>query len=250
MHYSGRDAYAAWERDFLTYSNHHQNVVHLFGLSRQKSNPALVFCDDVVHLVQIWEKCSPIVKCYLQLHFDLARLNIPENMGGISFAYESYMQGAAFVRRDTGMICFGSQSRGEMSSQLIIEELFPFLFAFEPEEPDKLLPFDLFQDETCTLEYLWGIPKKDSLSQQIITSSSLDMLSHLSHLWLPDYRNNIFPITLPLISSWTVGDKDSFRTVGWFKKLDRSYSFIVSPWRSNSGKEGILLEHGWTRYVD
>ncbi|THU82561.1 hypothetical protein K435DRAFT_971920, partial [Dendrothele bispora CBS 962.96] len=81
MHYSGRDAYAAWERDFLKYSNHHQNVVHLFGLSRQKSNPALVFCDDVVHLVQIWEKCSPIVKCYLQLHFDLARLNIPENMG-------------------------------------------------------------------------------------------------------------------------------------------------------------------------
>ncbi|THV00160.1 hypothetical protein K435DRAFT_776714 [Dendrothele bispora CBS 962.96] len=45
MYYSGRDAYAAWERDFLKYSNHHENVVHLFGLSRQKSNLALVFCD-------------------------------------------------------------------------------------------------------------------------------------------------------------------------------------------------------------
>ncbi|THU93756.1 hypothetical protein K435DRAFT_840115 [Dendrothele bispora CBS 962.96] len=69
MHYSGRDAYAAWEQDFLRYSNHHQNVVHLFGLSRQKSNPALVFCDDVVPWAQVWKKCSPIVKCYLRAHF-------------------------------------------------------------------------------------------------------------------------------------------------------------------------------------
>ncbi|THV00145.1 hypothetical protein K435DRAFT_466215 [Dendrothele bispora CBS 962.96] len=68
MYYSGRDAYAAWERDFLQYSNHHQNVVHLFGLSRQKSNPALVFCDDVVPLARVWEKCSSIVKCYLSIY--------------------------------------------------------------------------------------------------------------------------------------------------------------------------------------
>ncbi|THU82559.1 hypothetical protein K435DRAFT_933080 [Dendrothele bispora CBS 962.96] len=51
----------------------------------------------------------------------------------------------------------------------------------------------------------------------------------------------MFPITLPFISSWTASDKDSFRTVGWFKKLD-------SPWDSIHGKEGTLLEHGWTRF--
>ncbi|THU79741.1 hypothetical protein K435DRAFT_519577 [Dendrothele bispora CBS 962.96] len=244
MHYSGRDAYAAWERDLLKYSNHHQNVMHLFGLNRQKSNPALVFCDDVVPMAQIWEKCTSIAKCYLQVCFDLARWDFPESMGGRSFADESYTQGAVFVRRDTGMICFGSQSRGVMGSQLITREL-RFATSFMPEEPEKLLPFDLFHDETRALEYLWGIPKKDSLSQQIITGSALDILG------FPYYvsgREHMFPIALPLISSWAASDDDSFRTVGWFKKLGRSYTFMVSPWRSNSGKEGIQLEHGWTRF--
>ncbi|THU87472.1 hypothetical protein K435DRAFT_342058 [Dendrothele bispora CBS 962.96] len=92
MHYSGRDAYAAWERDFLKYSNHHPNVVHLFGLIRLKSNPALVFCDDVIPLAQVWEKCSSIAKCYLDIHFDLARWNFPKSMGGISCATESYWE--------------------------------------------------------------------------------------------------------------------------------------------------------------
>ncbi|THU87476.1 hypothetical protein K435DRAFT_842525, partial [Dendrothele bispora CBS 962.96] len=131
MHYSGRDAYAAWERDFLNYSNHHPNVVHLFGLSRQKSNPALVFCDDVVPLAQIWEKCSPVIKCYLTIYFDAASQKFPESMGGSSFAYESFWQGAVFVRRDTGMICFGSQSRGEIGSQLVARELSLFRVAYK-----------------------------------------------------------------------------------------------------------------------
>ncbi|THU84849.1 hypothetical protein K435DRAFT_869874 [Dendrothele bispora CBS 962.96] len=122
VHYSGRDAYAAWERDFLRYSNHHQNIVHLLGLNRQKSNPALVFCDDVVPLAQIWEKCPPIVKFYLHVNF------------------------------------------------------------------------------------------------------------------------------IYLAPQTAFGDKDLFRTVGWFKKLDKSYSLVSSPWTSIPGKEGILLEHGWTRF--
>ncbi|THU93758.1 hypothetical protein K435DRAFT_967153 [Dendrothele bispora CBS 962.96] len=182
MHYSGRDAYAAWERDLLKYSNHHQNVVHLFGLNREKSNPALVFCDDVVPWAQIWEKCTSIAKCYLDVCFDLARWNFPGSMGGLSFANESFNQGAVFVRRDTGMICFGSQSRGEMDSQLIKRRLpWPFS-ALLSEEPDKTLPFDLFHDETRTLEYLLGIPEKHSLSQQIITSSPFDILNFLNYV--------------------------------------------------------------------
>ncbi|THV00144.1 hypothetical protein K435DRAFT_466209 [Dendrothele bispora CBS 962.96] len=167
-------------------------------------------------------------------------------MGGTTFADASFMQGAVFVRRDTGMICFGSQSQGVMDSQLIARELGftpgPF---FWPDEPDKLLPFDLFHDETRTLDYFWGIPKKASLSQQNIAGSLLDMLSY------PHYdlrREHMFPITLPSISLWTASDEDSFRTVGWHKKLDRSYSFMVSPWTAFPGKEGILLEHGWTRF--
>ncbi|THV00154.1 hypothetical protein K435DRAFT_466302 [Dendrothele bispora CBS 962.96] len=173
---------------------------------------------------------------------------IPESIGGYSFAYESYMQGAVFVRRDTGMICFGSQSQGAMGSQLFGTEILLFPPVDESGEPDQLLPFDLFYDEARTLEYLLGIPKTYSLSQQIITSSSLDILSFLNFFWGGQYRKNMFPITLPSISSAI--DKDSCRTVGWFKKLDRSYSFMVSLWRSIHGKQGILHEHGWTRYVD
>ncbi|THV00130.1 hypothetical protein K435DRAFT_837429 [Dendrothele bispora CBS 962.96] len=171
-------------------------------------------------------------------------------MGGISFANEGYRQGAVFVRRDTAMICFGSQSQGEMGSQLITRELPLLGINTEPEEPDKLLPFDLFHDETRTLEYLWGILQEDSLSQHIITSPPLDTLSFLEYFWGGNwqYRYNMFPITLPSISSWTASNKDSFRTVGWFKNLDRSYLFMVSPWRSIPEKEGILLEHGWTRF--
>ncbi|THV00162.1 hypothetical protein K435DRAFT_855004 [Dendrothele bispora CBS 962.96] len=246
MHYSGRDAHAAWERDFLRYSSQYGSR-HV--LIVQKSNPALVFCDDIVPLALIWEKCSSVVKCHLNVHFNLARRMFPESMGGRSFADESYTkQGAVFVRRDTGTICFGGQSRAAIASQVITRGI-PWSFsAIVAEEPDKLLPFDLFHDETRTLEYLWGIPKKDSLLQQIMTSSPLDMLSHFTHFWLPEHGHNMFPITLPSISSRTASDKDSFRTVGWFKKLDRSYSFMVSPWRSTHGKEGILFEHGWTQF--
>ncbi|THU93747.1 hypothetical protein K435DRAFT_840114, partial [Dendrothele bispora CBS 962.96] len=80
MHYCGRDAYAAWERDLLKYSSHDQNVVHLFGLNRQRSNPALVFCDDVFPLARIWETCTPIAKCYLRVQFDQVSRNFPESM--------------------------------------------------------------------------------------------------------------------------------------------------------------------------
>ncbi|THU86203.1 hypothetical protein K435DRAFT_805274 [Dendrothele bispora CBS 962.96] len=186
MHYSGRDTYDAWEQDFLSYSNHHQNVVRLFGLTRQKSNPALVFCD--------------------------------------------------------GMICFGTQSQ---EATQLISWSGPIIV---PEELDKLLSFDLFHDETRTLEYLLGIPKKHSFSQQIITGSPLDTLAFLNCLWRGSYKHSMFPITLPQISSWAASDKDSFRTVGWFKRLDKSYSFMVSAWRSMTEKEGIQLEHGWTRF--
>ncbi|THU82553.1 hypothetical protein K435DRAFT_446445 [Dendrothele bispora CBS 962.96] len=147
------------------------------------------------------------------------------------------------------MICFGSQSQREMGSQLIARELGftpgPF---FEPDEPDKLLPFDLLHDETRSLEYLSGNTKKDSLSPQIITDSLLDKSSLVQYFWGQEPRNSMFPITLPSISLRTASDNDSFRTVGWFKKWDRSYSFMVNPWMSFSEKEGILLEHGWTRF--
>ncbi|THU81685.1 hypothetical protein K435DRAFT_469882 [Dendrothele bispora CBS 962.96] len=145
------------------------------------------------------------------------------------------------------MICFGSQSWEETGSQSTMESSW---YSLLPDsEPNKLLPFDLLDDETHTLEYLLGIPKKHSLSQQIITSTPLDILSSfLNYSWGRWYRHNMCQITLPLISSWTASDEDSSRSVGWFKKLDRSYSFIVNPWRSIPEKEGILLEHGWTQF--
>ncbi|THU79028.1 hypothetical protein K435DRAFT_34480 [Dendrothele bispora CBS 962.96] len=73
VRYSGKDAYTAWERDFLQYSNRHPNLVHLYGFNRQKSSPSLIFCDNVVPLMQVWEDCSPIVKSYIHCSFFLAR---------------------------------------------------------------------------------------------------------------------------------------------------------------------------------
>ncbi|THU80635.1 hypothetical protein K435DRAFT_809731 [Dendrothele bispora CBS 962.96] len=177
VHYSGRDAYAAWERDFLRYSNHHQNIVHLLGLNRQKSNPALVFCDDVVPLVQIWEKCPPIVKFYLHVNF-------------------------------------------------ILEEL------------------------SCVSPRIW----QDGGFQKIWEAIHLQMtVSGNDLFWLTKPRRNAFTIIykgmrIYLAPQTAFGDKDLFRTVGWFKKLDKSYSLVSSPWTSIPGKEGILLEHGWTRF--
>ncbi|THV00140.1 hypothetical protein K435DRAFT_466127 [Dendrothele bispora CBS 962.96] len=149
------------------------------------------------------------------------------------------------------MICFGSQSQEETGSQSTTTESSESWHSLMPDsEPNKLLPFDLLHDETHTLEYLWGIPKKHSLSQQISTGSPLDTLSFLNRFWWRSYGHSMkFPITLPQISSRTPNDENSFRTVGWFKKLDRSYLFMVSPWRSIPEKEGILLEHGWTRVL-
>ncbi|THV04335.1 hypothetical protein K435DRAFT_835440 [Dendrothele bispora CBS 962.96] len=172
MHYSGRDAYAAWERDLLRYSNRHPNVVHLFGLSSQKSNPALVFCDDVVPLRKIWEKCSSIVKCYLRVNFILEKL---------SCVVLRIWQDGNFQKLWEAIHLQMKVISQEAMGKLIPEELSPYFSFIEPEEPEKLLPFDLFHDETRTLEYLWDIRKKDSPSQQIITSSPLDILNFTSN---------------------------------------------------------------------
>ncbi|THU86800.1 hypothetical protein K435DRAFT_359547 [Dendrothele bispora CBS 962.96] len=45
--YGGKDAQAAWERDFLLCStNHHPNRTHLLGLTRSSDLPGLVFHND------------------------------------------------------------------------------------------------------------------------------------------------------------------------------------------------------------
>ncbi|THU83525.1 hypothetical protein K435DRAFT_871195 [Dendrothele bispora CBS 962.96] len=242
VRYGGRDAYAAWERDLLKFSNHHSNVIHLFGLSRQRSNPALVFCDDVVPLMRVWEICSPIVKCYLYIQYHAASENLPEGMGGSTFAYQSLSQGAVFVRRNTGMICFGSQSQGEIGSQETLDR--SFRGQSLSKEPEKILPFDLLHDELDTLRYFLGTWKKHSLSQRTITGSPLNLFHFALSHW-HDFEYNTSPITLPSISLQTT-DSDPFRTVGQFKNLDESYSYMSHPWESDSG-EGILYANGWTR---
>ncbi|THU78693.1 hypothetical protein K435DRAFT_811340 [Dendrothele bispora CBS 962.96] len=87
VRYTGKDAYAVWEQDFVKYSNQHPNFVHLYGFNGQKSSPSLIFCDNVVPFMQVWEDCSSIVK--LHIHYSLTN--------------------AVFIRCDTGEICFGSQ---------------------------------------------------------------------------------------------------------------------------------------------
>ncbi|THU97336.1 hypothetical protein K435DRAFT_68791 [Dendrothele bispora CBS 962.96] len=62
--YGGKDAQAAWERDFLLFSkNHNPNMAHLFGLS--KTSPGLVFYGDLIPVRPLWENGSAIIQCYI-----------------------------------------------------------------------------------------------------------------------------------------------------------------------------------------
>ncbi|THV00141.1 hypothetical protein K435DRAFT_794375 [Dendrothele bispora CBS 962.96] len=233
MHYSGRDAYAAWERDLLKYSNQYGSHTHFHCL----------WCS--VMMLFLWHKFGKIAPL---LPSATLRFILIWQDGIFQKVWEAFHLQMTIPWSDPSAartICFGSQNEEEMGSQSSMSSAW---YSLMPEEPKKLLPFDLFHDETRTLEYLWGIPKKDCFSQQIVTSSPLDILSHFTHFRVPEYGHNIFPITLPFISSWTASQKNSFRAVGWFKELDRSYSFISIPWRSIPGKEGIIFKHGWTKF--
>ncbi|THU83164.1 hypothetical protein K435DRAFT_844137 [Dendrothele bispora CBS 962.96] len=117
---------AAWERDFLQYSRQHPNLVHLYGFNREKSTPCLIFCDNVVPFMQVWENCSPIVKWHI---------------------HESF-KNAVFIRCDTGEICFGSQeSSKKIPSDLIYNRS-------TSGTSDISLPFSLYHDEAGLKQYL------------------------------------------------------------------------------------------------
>ncbi|THU84986.1 hypothetical protein K435DRAFT_395588 [Dendrothele bispora CBS 962.96] len=62
--YKGKDARAAWKRDFLLFStNHNPNIAHLFGLNI--SSPSLVFYNDLIPVRLLWENGSAFIQCYI-----------------------------------------------------------------------------------------------------------------------------------------------------------------------------------------
>ncbi|THV00094.1 hypothetical protein K435DRAFT_468811 [Dendrothele bispora CBS 962.96] len=212
VRYSGKDAYAAWERDFLQYSNHHPNLVHLFGFNRQKSNPSLIFCDDVVTLMQVWEDCSPIVKSYIHHSFELAR---------------------AEAKGEFRKICFGSQGPSETM---------PYEFKYGVDifgSSSITLPFSLYHDEAGLKRYLLGMMgQKNSLLlgpsfMQIPFSYSLNDFTSTEVIFLPSVL-------------WQGRDGLRQKFIGSFKNMDQSYSYILGPWRCDDNN-GKLLGIGWTR---
>ncbi|THU93595.1 hypothetical protein K435DRAFT_799581 [Dendrothele bispora CBS 962.96] len=105
---------AAWERDFVQYSNQyssyftflspllkysrHPNLVHLYGFNRQKSN--------VVPLMQAWEDCSPIVKLFIhysvgpseEMPSDLRYGGYTSGTSGTSLPFSLYYDEAGLKR--------------------------------------------------------------------------------------------------------------------------------------------------------
>ncbi|THU89577.1 hypothetical protein K435DRAFT_284734 [Dendrothele bispora CBS 962.96] len=147
------------------------------------------------------------------------------------------------------MICFGPRSGGEMGSPQITDALTLTIFD-SPQGRDKPLPFDLLFNEAHALEYLWGIPKTDSLSQEMITVSLSNLLGYTSYKTEEIEKYKTLSITVPSILLETAG---SFITVAQFKNLDESYSCRADPWCRQFGsvfceEERELLESGWTRF--
>ncbi|THV00079.1 hypothetical protein K435DRAFT_794425 [Dendrothele bispora CBS 962.96] len=206
---------AIWEQDFVKYSNQHPNFVHLYGFNGQKSSPSLIFCDNVIPFMQVWEHCSSIVK--LHIHYSL--------------------RNAVFIRCDTGEICFGSQGPSKKRPSDL--ECHPFLGGFS----GITLPFSLYYDEAGLKKYLLG--KMGEKNLPVLTPS----------LIRPSYSHSLNDLTstevIPLPSVlWQGHDGLRQKLIGTFKNLDQSYSYTLEPWICgyNYVENGTLLGTGWTRF--
>ncbi|KAK7466142.1 hypothetical protein VKT23_004867 [Stygiomarasmius scandens] len=251
--YSGRDAYAAWERDLLLYSSlHNPTTAHLFGLNRTR--PTLLFYDDLIPIVQVWNKSSPIIRCYIEY-----RLGI--DMFYAWSAVDNYLDMEElddwcdnerfFVQRDTGMICAGSYSpylHGPATSLHLVTMVPPDSEIISPEA----LPMELYNDDISALHYL--------LDPDVDHPKYLDLSATLFHELIannlktrrdPVYlAENILPLT--------------FSSILWDEYIgnDRIHSAMICKVAqlgdiSDEDREtkittmfepGIQLENGWVRY--
>ncbi|THU95924.1 hypothetical protein K435DRAFT_839268, partial [Dendrothele bispora CBS 962.96] len=213
VHYTGKDAYAVWEQDLVKYSNQHPNLVHLYGFNRQKSNPSLIFCDDVIPFMQVWEDCSPIVKWC------------------IDYSY----QNAVFIRCDTGEICFGSQQSSKPIPSIL------WHYGSFKESPGISLPFNLYRDEAGLEEYLLGMmgqknppvlmPVKAAHHRNVIGVAYTGVVPLPSVLQMDFYKREP-------------------KLIGSFKNMHQSNSYTLEPWKCDDfySPVGYLLGTGWTRF--
>ncbi|THU96375.1 hypothetical protein K435DRAFT_797352 [Dendrothele bispora CBS 962.96] len=207
---------AVWEQDFVKYSNQHPNFVHLYGFNGQKSSPSLIFCDNVVPFMQVWEGCSSIVKWHI--HYSLTN--------------------AVFIRCDTGEICFGSQGPSKKRPSDL--ECHPFLSGVS----GITLPFNLYYDEAGLKKYLLGMMGQKN-HHPVLTPSFIR--PYYSHSLNDLTSTEVIPLPSVL---WQGHDGLRQNFIGTFKNLDQSYSYTLEPWICdyNYVENGKLLGTGWTRF--
>ncbi|THU96203.1 hypothetical protein K435DRAFT_858800 [Dendrothele bispora CBS 962.96] len=226
MIYRGRDAQAAWQRDFSLYSHPHPNFLHLFGLNH--SIPAMIFYDaeGLVPFRQLWYESSPVVKCYMlyRAWFDLNaiwndssdRFRLSESLFNnynfrSSWNVKFGVVDKIFIKRDTGLICFAPHI-GEAARacwQDIHDPSYQYLPFPEGEDFRgthiqgpiiKPLPFELYQDDPLVLSHIL-----QNIEQS--PRPELEFLDLILGHEGGEYRcpsnqiRDILPISLPFISN-------------------------------------------------
>ncbi|THU91843.1 hypothetical protein K435DRAFT_967950 [Dendrothele bispora CBS 962.96] len=238
VHYTGKDAYAVWEQDLVKYSNQHPNLVHLYGFNRQKSNPSLIFCDDVIPFMQVWEDCSPIVKWCIDYSYFDAAYKVKRDMIG-----HENLQNAVFIRCDTGEICFGSQQ----SSKPIPSRLYDY--GFFSEIPGISLPFSLYRDEAGLEKYLLGMMGQKNPQAPVLDPSSV--LMPVNTPLCSNFIDVAYTGVVPLPSVLQMDFyKREPKLIGSFKNMHQSNSYTLEPWKCDDfySPVGYLLGTGWTRF--
>ncbi|THU75411.1 hypothetical protein K435DRAFT_275932 [Dendrothele bispora CBS 962.96] len=185
--------------------------------------------------MQVWEDCSPIVKWYIHHRFLLAKIEI-------FWKFSKFLDENAFIRRDTGMICFGSQGPSNNRASDLLS------YAFTSGTPGISLPFNLYFDEAGLKEYLLRM-----LGQKhpLVSGPPFIRISYFLHAYSLDGFTSTGAILLPSVL-WRGHDELRKKLIGSFKNMDQSYSYTLEPWRRcdhYDNTNGKLLGTGWTRWV-
>ncbi|THU87399.1 hypothetical protein K435DRAFT_804357 [Dendrothele bispora CBS 962.96] len=262
--YRGRDAQAAWERDFSLYSNPHPNLPHLFGLNHSDT-PAMIFHDGE-DVDAIWNDSLERFRSFELLFSDYTQREGWE----VKLGSEHQI----FVKRDTGLICFAPHITDWRESLVSIHDAsyqyLPFpkgevLWGTHIQGPiSKPLPFQLCQDEQLVashiLQNIEQSPGTDFLDF-ILRSREGHRGGHSS-----DRLRDILPISLPFICdsadnkthrvaqfsninvelSPSSSSKHFQAKVSKTSKHDTPTVFCkMTSW--NSAATTVITETGWTR---
>ncbi|THU87397.1 hypothetical protein K435DRAFT_842539 [Dendrothele bispora CBS 962.96] len=191
MTYCGRDAHAAWQRDFSLYSHPHPNLLHLFGLNRLDP-PAMIFHDGEGFGRPTY--CSTLFRANLAAGTSSSKYQTKF----LSNAIQNIEQSPEtefldlIIRRKCRAPYF--RLRIEISDEQ--QDLLPKAWLSQAQ----YLFYNTPRDIPTLLEYsYYGLVSKISLELESKyfrdTGTSLEFFEHLCHVF-PDISLNIAPITL------------------------------------------------------